>query len=371
LLTGIGSDNGIFGQCDSSTITDKCLSLDIKDQRLHLGFNNDDLDGTTRLSNSTITWHHVAFVYNYTAMQQTIYLDGVLEATTGASGVPVGPYKGTTGPVTIGWTTTGGYFNGMIEQLQVSSGVKTACEILNDATLTAYYTFDVGQSYLDSSINVIHGIANLLINVPGRVNDAYSFQYQYSYFQSIAFTAYSPNEPFSVALWVKPFVVTGATLIHISTGINGSSESCFDLLGFSSSGQLIGQVYNSWVTCCLVNNVTVCPCKGTANVGGPIMMVNTWTHIVLTYSSANGLTLFTNGTLQGVQYPFSSFPTTGPDYHIRPYMTVGNPTTTGSIPGCIGGGPSLSPAAYQGLIDELRVYSREITITEICSLFNP
>jgi hypothetical protein len=101
------------------------------------------------------------------------------------------------------------------------------------------------------------------------------------------------------------------------------------------------------------------------------MMVNTWTHIVLTYSSTNGLALYTNGTLQGVQQPFSSFPTAGPDYKIRPYMTVGNPTTTGSIPGCLIGNPPLSPAAYQGLIDELRLYSRELTKTEICSLFNP
>jgi hypothetical protein len=244
LISNLGSENGIFGQCDSSSTTDKCLSLTIKDQRLHLGFNNDDLDGITRLSTSSITWHHVAFVYDYTLMQQSIYLDGVLEATTGASGVPAGPYKGTTGSVTIGWTTTGGYFNGEIDQVQVSSGAKTACEILNDATLTAYYAFDVDTSYLDSSINALQGTANLLINLPGRVNDAYSFQYEYSYFQSMAFTAYSQSEPFSVALWVKPFYVDGGTLIHLSSNTDGTS-ACFDLLGFSSSGQLIGQLVNS------------------------------------------------------------------------------------------------------------------------------
>jgi hypothetical protein len=34
------------------------------------------------------------------------------------------------------------------------------------------------------------------------------------------------------------------------------------------------------------------------------------------------------------------------------------------------GSPSLSPSSYQGLIDELRIYSRELTKTEICSLFH-
>jgi hypothetical protein len=365
LLSDLSIERGIFGQCQSSSTTDQCLSLSIQNSRLHLGFNNDDLYGTTYLSTSTIVWLHVAFVYDYKSMQQSIYLDGVLEATTEASGIAVGPYKGTTGPVTIGWTTGGHFFNGDIDQLQVSSGAKTACEILNDATLTAYYAFDTSGSYLDSSINVIHGTANLLITVSGRVNQAYSFQYTLSYFQSVAFTAYSPDDPFSISLWVKPFSINGGTLIHLSTNIDGSSLACFDLLGFNSSGQLIGQLYSTY---------TSCPptyCRSTTNVGGPIMTANTWTHIVLTYSSVNGLTLYTNGTLRGVTTPFSSFPLSSPDYKVRPYMTVGNQGTSSSIPACTGGSPSLSSAAYQGIIDELRVYSRELSITEICSLFNP
>jgi hypothetical protein len=73
-------------------------------------------------------------------------------------------------------------------------------EILNDAILTAYYAFDVGASYIDSSVNAVHGIANLLISVPGRINNAYSFQYELCYSQSVAFTAYSYGESFSIAL---------------------------------------------------------------------------------------------------------------------------------------------------------------------------
>jgi hypothetical protein len=369
LLNDLSTERGIFGQCESSSTTDQCLSLSIKNQRLHLSFYNDDLNGVTYLTTSSNNWHHVAFVYDYTLMQQLIYLDGILDATTGTSGIAVGPYKGTSGQVTIGWTTGGYYFNGYIDDLQVSSGAKTACEILNDATLTAYYAFDVDASYMDSSVNVLHGTANSLISVSGRVNYAYSFQYATSYFQSVAFTAYAPSETFSVALWVKPFVVNGGTLIHLSTNIGGSSLACFDLLGFSSSGQLVGQLYNSYAACCLVAMVTVCPCQGTVNVGGPTMLVNTWTHIVLTYSSSNGLILYTNGTLRGVTDSFSSFPSASPDYKSRPYMTVGNQGTSVTSNACLIGSPSLSPGAYQGIIDELQIYSRELTKTEICSLF--
>ena len=344
-------------------MTDRCLSLSIKNRRLHLAFNNDDLGGTTYISPSAIFWHHVAFVYDYASMHQSIYWDGVLEATTGATGIGVGPYKGTSGSVTIGWVNSGGFFTGRIDHVSVTSGAKTACQILNDATLTAYYPFDVGASYLDSSMNIFHGIANSLITVSGRVNQAYSFQNSLSYFQSVGFTAYSQGEPFSVSLWVKPYYVNGGTLIHLSTGISGSSSACFDLLGFSSTGQIVGQMYRTSSPCCS-------PSATTINVGGPILPVNTWTHIVLTYSSSNGLALFTNGTLRDLTDPFDSFPSSSSDYQIRPYLTVGNPATTSTSTSCLGGTPSLVSTAYQGIIDELRIYSRALTINEICSLFH-
>lgn len=99
------------------------------------------------------------------------------------------------------------------------------------------------------------------------------------------------------------------------------------------------------------------------------MSVNVWTHIVVTYSSTNGMALYTNGTLQDLSSPFGSFPTN--PYTTAPYMTVGNPRTNGSMPGCTINSPSLSPAAYRGYIDDLRMYSRELTVNDICSLFNP
>ncbi|UJR14353.1 hypothetical protein I4U23_001349 [Adineta vaga] len=372
LLNSVSNTRGIFSQCQTASTTDQCLTLSIQNKRLHLGFTNNDLDGTTILSASSVTWRHVAFVYDYILMRQSIYLDGVLEATTGASGIPVGPYKGQSGNVLIGRTDSGDYFDGRIDQLQVSGSAKTACQILNDATLTAYYAFDIGASYLDSSMNVFHGTSNLLITLSGRVNHAYSFQYEYSYFQSQAFTAYDSNEPFSVALWVKPFVVNGGTLIHLSTGNDGSSSACFDLLGFSSSGQLIGQLYEGYdcCVCCVVNPLISCPCQSLRNVAGPTMIVNTWTHIVLTYSSSNGMALYTNGTLRGVTDSFSSFPSSSPDYTIRPYITVGNQRISGGLHGCLGSSPSVSSGSYRGMIDELRIYSRELTKTEICSLFH-
>ena len=356
-------DRGIFGQCESASLTDRCLSLSIRGRRLYLDFGTTVLRGASYLSQSSVLWHHVAFVYDYTTMRQFIYWDGNLEASTGPSGIGVGPYKGNSGQVTIGWVNGNKYFLGRIDHVSVTSSAKTACQILNDATLTAYYPFDTTGSYLDYSMNILHGVTNSLITLTGRVNQGYSFQNTLSYFQSSGFTAYSAAEPFTVSLWIKPYYVNGGTLLHLSTGISGSSSACFDLLGFTSSGQIIGQLLKDTAACCVSG-------QQTANAAGSIIPVNIWTHVALTYNSDNGLALYLNGSLVNVTAPFDSFPSSSGDFTVRPYLTVGNPKTTGSNPTCVGGLPSLSPGAYQGIIDELRIYNRPLSNAEICSLYH-
>lgn len=99
------------------------------------------------------------------------------------------------------------------------------------------------------------------------------------------------------------------------------------------------------------------------------MSLNVWTHIAVTYSPSNGMALYTNGVLRDFTGQFDSFPSVL--YTTTPYMTVGNPGTSNSIPACTTNTPALSPAAYRGSIDELRIYSRELTDDDICSLYNP
>lgn len=336
-----------------------------------MNFSGKALLGTTYISASMTMWRHVAFVYDFQAMEQSIYLDGFLETTTKGSNLPIDPYKGRSGDVTIGWTMDNKYFIGTIDYVQVYDQAKTACQILNDATLIAYYSFDDTMLHLDSNVNYFHGVSQSLTRTTGRINQAYSFQYHLSYFQTMAFTAYAPGEPFSFVLWIKPYVVDGGTLLHISTSISGQSHSCFDFLGFSRSGQLIGQLFYGYATCCMsFPGTTYCPCQSTMNVGGPIISVNIWTHVVLTYNAEVGLALYTNGVLRGLSAPFYSFPSSTPDYEIPPYLIVGNPTTTGSSPSCLIGSPSLYPDVYHGVIDELRIYNRALSITEINVLFN-
>ncbi|CAF1223117.1 unnamed protein product [Rotaria sp. Silwood1] len=365
----------IVGNIDKSISFDGSHYVNVDTHFLNLsyrswtieGFYNDDVIGAAFLAEPSTKWYHIAFVYDYSLMKQSIYFNGVLDGTTWGSAPLSGPYKGTTGSVMIGRTSSGSYLYGDIDHLQVTTVAKTTCQILNDAILTAYYSFDADVLNLDLSNNYINGISNSVSSVSGRTNEGYLFQGTSSYFQSMAFTAYRSGASFSISLWVKPYSVLGGTLIHLSTGIVGTGTGCFDLLGFSTTGQLIANLYKPY-SCCS----GTCYCQATTSIGGPVMNTSIWTHIVLTYSSSNGMALYTNGTLRAVDDAFTSFASNTYTSASRPYMTVGNPSTTGSLPaGCLTASPTLSQGHYQGIIDELRVYSRELTISEICSLFNP
>jgi len=73
--------------------------------------------------------------------------------------------------------------------------------------------------------------------------------------------------------------------------------------------------------------------------------------------------------MQGITDPFDSLG--GSYFSTQPYLTVGNyRINSGTTPSCNTGSSSISSGAYRGSIDELRIYSRELTINDICSLYN-
>jgi hypothetical protein len=120
-------------------------------------------------------------------------------------------------------------------------------------------------------------------------------------------------------------------------------------MGFSSNGQI---VISGW------NGVAL------LEVVGPILPVNVWTHIVSTYSTTNGYSLYINGTLKN---------TTGSMAYVAQsqvnVFTLANPLR--DCPGAAYFQNSIVPNVYSGSIDEFRVYSRELDIDEICALANP
>ena len=97
---------------------------------------------------------------------------------------------------------------------------------------------------------------------------------------------------------------------------------------------------------------------------GPILTINTWTHVVETFSLTNGLRLYVNGTLYASVPGISTYLASG----VQNYLTVAS-TLTASIQTtfCTSTGV-LRLGSYNGAVDELRVYNRELTAEESCTL---
>ena len=123
---------------------------------------------------------------------------------------------------------------------------------------------------------------------------------------------------------------------------------CLPIIGLSSLSQIIGQ---SW-------NTTGSP----AAIIGPVVPLAIWTHIVTSYSATNGVRLWFDGTLIGSTGPFAYAPSTVPNT-----ITLGN-SVSGPGP-CASG--SIAKGQFYGMMDELRVYSRELNASEVSTLANP
>ena len=118
------------------------------------------------------------------------------------------------------------------------------------------------------------------------------------------------------------------------------------MLGFAATDQIVGHSWNS----------------GTIQIIGPTITRGVWTHLVTSYSITTGLRLWVNGGLIGTSSPYTYTAAT-----IPAWITVGLTPTLGS--GCATG--NVSVGQFYGMIDEIRVYSRELTSADVYALANP
>ncbi|CAF4203032.1 unnamed protein product [Adineta steineri] len=173
-----GNYYGLFTQYYTSS-TDHSLIMLIRGVQLSIDFYNDGVTGTTSLT--TYTWYHAAFVYDYPSKTQTVYLNGYQDA----SYVSNQPYLGTSGSINIGMYQDGGsynYFDGYIDQVSLTMAAKSASDILNDATLASWHSFDCGITY-DSGPNKLQGKAVDVTPASGKVKQGLQFSLSSSYYQ--------------------------------------------------------------------------------------------------------------------------------------------------------------------------------------------
>ncbi|CAF0992569.1 unnamed protein product [Didymodactylos carnosus] len=261
--------------------------------------------GSTTLS--TYTWYHVAFVYNYQTSQQIIYLDGVQDAIR--SGVTT-PYLGTNGSMYFGYSQLLGSSNyyGFIDNAQLTTRAKSSTEILNDATQVFYYSFDQPNPYYDNGPNRLNATATSnLASASGHLG------------QAVRFTS------------------TSISRLRLRYGTQG-----YPMLGLSYSGQIAAQLQQS------------SPVNVWMTIFGPFISVNTWTHLACTFSVTNGFILYVNGASL---YAITGIATYYFNYNLQTIQL-----------GTSNGGGYIPSNGFQGSLDELYAYRRELSATEILAL---
>jgi hypothetical protein len=333
-LTG---DNAIFAQCACSTCQDQCLFLIIRNYKMYMGFTLDDLLGSTSLTINT--WYHVAYVYDYSSQTQYVYIQGVLDN----SRTSAGPYKGQNGPILIGSSQlSSSSFNGYIDNVVVTTIAKSATQILTDGTTVCYFSFDGPTATQDMGPNSIYGSLSNGNLITGKVGQGLAFSGSSSYFQAYGFYQLGQsNQPFSFALWIYPYSVTGGTLIHTSVVQFNSTYWCQDMMGLTYAGQIAFHTNGA-----------------NPQITGPFINALQWTHIAFTYNSTDGTTMYING-VRYANTGATSFSSSGQ----IDWITIGS-NIVGCTPSPIYGG------YYFGAIDEVYVFRRELSASDVSSLAN-
>lgn len=228
---------------------------------------------------------------------------------------------------------------------------KSACEVLEIATLAAHFKFDQPLPLANSGpIPVTTTSSSISSITNGRFNQAISFSgSSSSYFQASGLTSLGfTNQPFSFSFWIQPQVLSG-TLVHLSSSATGTGTNCFPFLGFSSTGAIIAQVLTGPTT------LITAP--------GPILPVSSsaWIPVVQTWSAPNGLRFYVNNTLVS-SISASAFLASGTTPN---YLTIG-----GCLNGCgvCPSGQIGAPGPFSGGLDDFRVYLRELTAVDVCTL---
>ena len=222
---------GLFGACTAQS-TGRCLFLELRPYSyLYFGFFNDDTVGVTNLALNT--WFHAAFVYDYSTGKRFIYLNGVQDASTTAAQI----LSVVAVNISMGWALTSAnmYYGGYMDHLTVSLRAKTACEVLQDATLSAYFPFDSTSSALtDSGPNFLTATGSGYTISAGHLNSAIFFNSIGSYAQIVGVrvlgqtSASSFTLPFSISVWLNPTVANGSVL-HVSSTNTGKTITDVDI----------------------------------------------------------------------------------------------------------------------------------------------
>jgi hypothetical protein len=298
------------------------------------------------------TWHHVVIIIttnstSFSNQNIDIYIDGVLNEGS-LTNIAVPGFTADSikfgGRVTINNT----YYQGSLDEVRLYGRGLSTDEIsrlyklqkpkfssgLTTSGLVGYWPLDegVGTRAEDMSANNNNGT---LVGGPtwgaGRNGKAISFNGNGNYI-NLGSSSSINTSVFTYSAWIYN---TGANQGSVQQGIIGSSSNGGPEWRLEGGAPAVMGLLKQGVA-----NI------GTSNSNIPI---NTWTHVAVTYDSAGNYVFYKNGVLDGSGTSLQSFSFSN--------LQIGL------------GFPGGSGDYFNGTIDDVRVYKRVLTVTEISNLY--
>lgn len=350
-ITDFSSNNGIIGIGDGTqffewiTLTDGTLYF--------------EKDGSTRPTSITTnilsanTWYHVVLVYNSTTQTGDIYINGVEASySTHQAGSGSLTIDGTTGNKYIGVRQSGtNYFSGTIDEPSIWNRALTPTEIQElynsgagkqtyDLTSTSGLVFsntfdtDLNDDLTDNANKLTNNLASYTSN--GKLNGAYDFDGVNDVITSANDLSFLDG---SISLWVYPQILSQQALIERRDSAGGTTTNyAIYLMDYNSDGdyEFVLNYYNgAW------NNIYLDDYS---------VSTNTWYNIIVVLNQSGTSKIYVNGIEKGSG-------TTG---------TLYTDTTDTTY---IGNEQSYT-YQFNGILDEVSIWNRALTSSEIQELYN-
>lgn len=301
--------------------------------------NRQSKTGTTVLTAGQ--WYHVAAVIQGASNMQ-IYLNGVDDG--GAYSGSAGAMAYTTTTSKIGSGGNANYFNGVIDDVRIYNRALSATEIglLKNGPVSNWRLDESsGSTAIDSGTA---GITGTLVNSPtvttGWFSNALNFNGSTSYINmnNASMTGpLKPALPVTISGWIQMSGTTAGTIFASDEWDTAKYAGC--------SLQVIG----THLVCNYGDAGGAGPANRQSKTGTTVLTVGQWYHVAAVIQGPTTMTLYVNGVDDGGSYSGSA-------------STVVYTTATTKI------GTGGNANYFNGIIDDVRVYSRALSAAEISAL---
>ena len=346
-------------------------------QKIEFLIYNGPCTWVTARSNEALSYgryYHVVGTYDGTTAR--LYIDGVLQTTTG-SGSAISYPASVAQNFAVGKYSTNAYSSSVIDDVRIYNRALSASEIYTlyregnqriqiattkpptlTANLIGHWTFDGKDIYattaLDKSNSNIGGaITGPVKKVAGKLNQAFSFDGTSNYVRvpdssTFEFTNGSGTDlPFSISMWIRPRNLGAGVGGPLITKWNTSSAVEWDFITYNNTLEMVLRSDSS-------NSTSRFASFGTG-------YLNRWTHVSMSYDgseSSNGIRVYINGVRSDTDTITAGT-----------YVGMSDTSADIAIGGRFNGGNLDTGFIFKGDIDDVRIFDRALTASEMYQLY--